>query len=335
MTNLLKTFTLAGFSCLALGIGSVQAQNATQNKMGEFDEIVIKHKSDKDGKVTIEIKDGEVLIDGKKPDQYSSPDISVFRRSITPVNGNNFSFENGDDRGGFDLFNDDNAIPMPGNKAVLGVITEKVAAKGTTVKTVAKGTPADKAGILAGDIITKIDDSTVNEPEELYKKIGEYKPGDKVTVTYIRNKKEGKVSLTLSERKNEGGTGMRMLPAPGSRNDFFRFSPMPRDRQGFGRGWFDNADQDAKLGIQVQDTENGEGAQIINMQPSSIAEKAGFKVDDLITEMAGAPVKSAHDVAKAFRENRSKGTIMATVKRNGKEQTLQITVPKKLNKADL
>lgn len=338
MKNLLRSFTLAGFGCLALGVVSAQSPDTRKNKMGEFDEIVIKNKGDKGGKVTIEIKDGDVFVDGKKLDQYSNPDISVFRRNITPINGNNFSFDNdGPGEGSIDLFNEEDGdnTPITGNKAVLGVITEKTTAVGATVKTVAKGSPADKAGIRAGDVITKIDDAAINEPRELFETIGTRKPGDKVTVTYTRNKKVNKASVTLDERKDEDG-GMNMFAIPRGRGEYFNF-PMPRGRQGFGdgNGWFGNPDEGVKLGIQVQDTDSGDAAQVINMTPGSPAEKAGFKMNDLITDLAGSPVKSAHDVAEIYRANRSKGTITATVKRNGQTQTLEIKIPKKLNKADL
>ncbi|HVI44093.1 MAG TPA: PDZ domain-containing protein [Chitinophaga sp.] len=340
MTNLFKTITLAGFGCLTLGVAAAQAQNTTRNKLGEFDEIVIKHKSDKDTKITIEIKDGDVLIDGKKADQFSNPDISVFRRRITPVDGNNFSFDDGT-RGSFDMFNgfgngdngnEEESIPLPGNKAVLGVITEKTAAKGATVKTVARGSAAAKAGLKPGDIIVKVDDKAINEPKELFETIGGYKPGDKVTVLYIRNKKESKVKVTLEERKNEGGEpDFGVIPIPRNRGNVFGF-PQPQDR---GFSWFGNEDNDVKLGIQVQDMEDESGAQIMDILKDSPAEKAGLKTNDIITELAGESIKSARDVSAVYRANRNKGTITATIKRNGQRENIEIKVPKKLNKVDL
>ena len=49
--------------------------------MKEYEEIIIKRKdSDKDTKVTIEIKDDEVFVDGKPIDDYEEDDISVQKR---------------------------------------------------------------------------------------------------------------------------------------------------------------------------------------------------------------------------------------------------------------
>ncbi|WP_343744487.1 PDZ domain-containing protein [Chitinophaga sp.] len=336
MKNVLRNFTLAGLSCLAVSVATAQSPGASaKDKMGEYDEIVIKNKSNKGGKVTVEIKDGSILLDGQKMDQYNNPDISVFRRRITPMNGNNFSFDNGSSRDEIQLFNNDEdegeGLPITGNKAVLGVITEKTTAVGATVKSVAPGSPADKAGIKVGDAITKINDEVINEPKALFETIGRFKPGDKITVSYTRNGKQNKASVTLDERKEDSFGGI--FNAPRRRSELFTF-PMPRNRQGLGFD-FNRADDGVKLGIQVQDTDDDNGAQVINMAPGSPAEKAGFKVNDLITDMAGSPVKSAHDVAELYRANRDKGTITATIKRNGQTQTIDIKVPKKLHTADL
>ncbi|WP_143309826.1 PDZ domain-containing protein [Chitinophaga vietnamensis] len=344
MSKLLQTLTLAGFTCFSFYSASVSAQDK-KDKLGEFDEIVIKHKSDKDGKVTVEIKNGEMLLDGKKPDQFSNPDISVFRRKITPVDGNTLGFNGGGNFRDFNLFNDedDNGDtgedqPIFTNKAVLGVITEKKAPAGATVKSVAKGSPAEKAGIKAGDIITNIDNKKIDEPRDLFETIGNYQPGDKITVTYIRNKKDNKVNVTLDERKEAiTGNDVRPFPSPRGFNKRFYMMP-PLHDNGNDNSWsFGNRSPlgGARLGLQVQDTENGDGAKVINIAEGSAAEKAGFKQDDIITELAGTPIKSAHDVATTYRNNINKNTITVKVTRNGQQQTIEVKVPKQLNKVDL
>ncbi|SEW19532.1 PDZ domain-containing protein [Chitinophaga arvensicola] len=339
MTRLLQILTIAGFSCFTMSAVSAQ----TKNQLGEFDEIVIKHKSNKDGKVTVEIKNGDILINGKKMDDYNDPDLSVFRRKITPRDGNALSFDNRFPGGSIDLFNeedgdeDDIDIPALKNRAVLGVITEKAAATGVTVKSVAKGTPAEKAGIKTGDIITSVDDKKINEPAELFEVIGKYQPADKVTVTYIRNSKTNKVAITLDERKeiDNSWNSFPPLSAP-PKNGPRSFSfPMPRGGQGFGDSWYNRMDNGVKLGLQVQDTEKENGAQVIEVDPSSPAAGAGIQKDDIVLEFAGTPVKNVADLSKAFRENRDKGDVQAKVSRNGNTQTVNIKLPKKLNKANI
>ena len=62
---------------------------------------------------------------------------------------------------------------------------------------VASGSPADKAGLKQGDVITKVNDETVGTQGGLSSILGEYKPGDQVTITYVRDGKTQTVTLTL------------------------------------------------------------------------------------------------------------------------------------------
>ena len=52
-----------------------------------------------------------------------------------------------------------------------------------------------------GDIITKVDDEKIENPDDLSDAIQDHKPGDKVTVTYLRDKKEQKVTAELGKWK--------------------------------------------------------------------------------------------------------------------------------------
>lgn len=347
MSKLLQTLTLASITCFAFSSATI-AQDKSGDKLGEYDEIVIKRNTNKDGKVTIEIKDGNVLVDGEKMDAYKDGDISVYRRRIRPVDGNTFNFAMPPGGGGIQLFNEDDeagddAMAIKPGKAVLGVFTEKKEAVGVTVKEVAKGTPAEKAGLLAGDVITKVDADKVDEPKDLFEKIGAHDPGDKVTITYFRDKKENTATVTLDERKGEGT--LELFP----RNDR-NFRRIPRGSFNFGdgtpgpgfsgpgfnrdfRGFHEN--NEVKLGLSVQDTEDGKGAVVLSVAPGSAAEKAGFRTNDIVTDIAGSEISSTRDVANAYRANKEKGSFSAKVKRNGQSKTLEVKVPKKLNKVDL
>ena len=66
---------------------------------------------------------------------------------------------------------------------------------------VEKGSPADKAGIKEGDVITKIDGQTIDSNNPLASVISQKNPGDVVRVTIIRDGKEMTLSVTLEKRK--------------------------------------------------------------------------------------------------------------------------------------
>jgi S1-C subfamily serine protease len=54
---------------------------------------------------------------------------------------------------------------------------------------VVSGSPADKAGIKSGDIITKVNGKSITELDSLSSLLTQYKPGDTVTLTIYRNGK--------------------------------------------------------------------------------------------------------------------------------------------------
>ncbi|MFE2054758.1 S1C family serine protease [Streptomyces sp. NPDC059446] len=63
--------------------------------------------------------------------------------------------------------------------------------------------PAAQAGLKAGDVITKFNDTTVESGPTLIGEIWTHKPGDKVTLTYKRDGRTATAELTLGERKGD------------------------------------------------------------------------------------------------------------------------------------
>ncbi len=66
---------------------------------------------------------------------------------------------------------------------------------------VEKNSPADKAGLQVGDIITKVEDEIVNSKKTLTQIIQSYQPGDKLELTIIRAGQEKVVKVELRELK--------------------------------------------------------------------------------------------------------------------------------------
>lgn len=66
---------------------------------------------------------------------------------------------------------------------------------------VVKGSPAQQAGLKAGDVITWIDNREINAANDLADTIATYNPGDTVTVTYLRAGVQGEAEAKLKELK--------------------------------------------------------------------------------------------------------------------------------------
>jgi S1-C subfamily serine protease len=75
-------------------------------------------------------------------------------------------------------------------------------AKGAYVLSVEKETPAEKAGLQRDDVILAVDGKPVANQEELVNEISSRRPGDKVTLSVWRDRKEIKVDVSLIERTN-------------------------------------------------------------------------------------------------------------------------------------
>jgi serine protease Do len=71
---------------------------------------------------------------------------------------------------------------------------------GVLVKLVRKNSAAEKAGLKAGDVVIKLEDSTVATPQEITRALRALGSKKTFTVTVVRNKKEMGLTVTLEER---------------------------------------------------------------------------------------------------------------------------------------
>jgi serine protease Do len=71
---------------------------------------------------------------------------------------------------------------------------------GVLVKSVRRNSAAEKAGIKAGDVVVKVDDSTVATPQEITRALRASGSKQTFTVTVVRNKKEMPLTVTVEER---------------------------------------------------------------------------------------------------------------------------------------
>jgi len=98
-------------------------------------------------------------------------------------------------------------------RAYMGITAETVSranadyfslVEGAYVKTVSEGSAADKAGLLFGDIITKIGDYEINTRESLVSTLRKFRAGDTTTLTVWRGGKEIELTITFDENLTAG-----------------------------------------------------------------------------------------------------------------------------------
>jgi len=333
--NLLKlsAVTLATLLVVPVAIHAQDEKEKEKDKSDKKDveQIIITKKGNSTDKVTVEINGDKVTVNGKPIEDLKDGDISVNRHKMRYGN-NAMSYSSPEGNWSYNWKGDDNMSFENSNTAMLGVVTENDD-DGLKITDITEGSGADKAGLKEDDIITKVDDKKVDDPDDLTKTIRSHKPGDKVTITYLRDKKEQKVTAELGKWK---GAGLNAFNIPNM--DFNVMTPrtdgIPKIKVAPGQyyGFFDNR---PKLGLSVQDTEDGKGVKVIDVDDEGNGQKAGVKENDIITTINNKEVNSADEVARIVRESRDKQSIMLKIKRAGKIQNIEVKMPRKLKTADL
>ena len=317
----LTAFTLAPVSLLAQKDDKKEDKDKEKK---ETQQIIITRKSGDNDKVVIEVNGDKVTVNGK-PVNGKDGDINV-----TVNKWKDYSYLMAPGRmkrtgGDYRIFTGDS------NKAMLGVTTERTDG-GVEVQSVTKESAAEKAGLKENDIITKIDDKKIEDPDDLSDIIGEHKPGDKVSVTYLRDKKENKVTVELTKWK-----GVAAWTINGDNNFNFDMGDigryLPKTPMAVPHiTWTGNG---PKLGLSIQDNEDGKGVKVTDVEDESNAAKAGLKEDDVITEADGKTINNTDDMVKVIRESREKISIMMKVQRAGKTQNVEVKMPRRIKTADL
>jgi S1-C subfamily serine protease len=71
--------------------------------------------------------------------------------------------------------------------------------EGVLVAAVGRGTPADRAGLVPGDIITRVDDVAIDEGGDLRRTLRERRPGQRITITVVRDGQSQRLTAQLIE----------------------------------------------------------------------------------------------------------------------------------------
>ncbi|MEO6612619.1 MAG: PDZ domain-containing protein [Chitinophagaceae bacterium] len=307
----------------------------------EVEQIIITRKGDDKEKVVVEINGDKVTINGKPLDEYKDKDGNVtVRRSRYKTDYDGLLFDKiRSPRSGTWNFNGNNNLSFlneDANKAMLGVSTEKTE-EGVKVIDITKESAADKIGLKEGDFIKSVDDKKIETPDDLSAAIQAHKPGDKVSITYTRDKKEQKATAELTKWKGMSGTFTPFKVEMDNMNfdkSLPRVFSTPGAKTPYGQNW-SWSNGGPKLGLSVQDSDDGKGVKVIEVDEESSSSKAGIKEGDIITEVDSKAVNSTDDMVKMIRESKDKTSIMVKLLRAGKTQNIEVKMPRKIKTADL
>jgi serine protease Do len=168
-------------------------------------------------------------------------------------------------------------------------------ASGALVSEPQANSPAAKAGIASGDVITSVDGAAVRDARELARKIGTMAPDSSVKLGLIHDGQEKTVTLTL-------GT-------------------LPNDKQAANQQKeHEIPDADVpKLGLTLAPGNKADGGVVVTaVDPSGVAADHGFQVGDVILDVSGKSVANPGDVRRQIADARKEGkhTLLFRVKSN-------------------
>ena len=159
------------------------------------------------------------------------------------------------------------------------------AAYGVVIESVQAGSPAEKAGLKGGDVITSVNGHAVKTGNDLVNPIAEAPIGSKVKLTYMRDRAQKEATATVEDRTRVfPNTAGRMSDQPGE--------AVPTE---FGLHVEElTPERGHRVGIEGQ-----KGVIVSEVEPASFAEDLLFTRGDVITEINRQPINSVADYRAA------------------------------------
>ena len=170
---------------------------------------------------------------------------------------------------------------------------------GALIAGVQSDTPAERAGLQPGDVITSVNGQTVKDPRDLAVDIAAVKPGDEAQLQVLHDGNTKSVSVKVGNLPNEqtasaeegqshqGRIGLALAP----------LSPDMRD--------------------QLNVPDGTKGAVVRNVEPGSPADQAGLQQGDVIVGVGDKQVSSPSEAVEAIRGAVKDHAVALRIIRNG------------------
>jgi len=170
------------------------------------------------------------------------------------------------------------------------------------------GSPADKAGLVGGDIVTTFDGQTITSDDQIMDLLGRTPVGKTVDVVYVRDGDTKTAKLTTV-----------------SREEFDRLTKQFNQRpEGHGRFGFDDDNTER---VPIPGTKIF-GVRLDDISASLPADMAGIKAGDVVIEFDGIPIRTPEELTSRVRRALPYTTVDVVVMRG----TEKIKIPVKMGR---
>jgi len=177
---------------------------------------------------------------------------------------------------------------------------------GALVGDVLANTPAEKAGIKAGDVIIAFNGKDVSDAHMLQLAISQSEPGSSATLKFIRDGVQKNITVALAELPGQRGVGFGGSGGPDA----------------------DTAKTDALDGVTVADLDRDarqelkipeivQGAIVTDLDPDSHSSEAGLQKGDVIVQINRQPVTDADSAVKLGDQAKGDQILLKVWRRNG------------------
>jgi serine protease Do len=167
------------------------------------------------------------------------------------------------------------------------------------------GSPAEKAGVKAGDVIVSLDGRAVKDSREVAQKIGTMSPGSSVKLGIIRGGSEETINVTLAQ--------------------------MPDQKEARADQGQEDHTQSGRLGLTLAPASatgaGDRGVVVTAVDPNGPAAEHGIKTGDVITNVGGSAVSTPADVQKQLAELRKAGKHAVLMQVKSDQGTHYVAVP--------
>lgn len=177
---------------------------------------------------------------------------------------------------------------------------------GALVISIEPQSPAAKAGMLVWDLIIEVNGKKIKSAQELKNTIGMLPPKQQVNIKYIREKQERTAQVTLSELTEEKRASNQ--------------TPLPSNNQSLTISGIDGLSvgeltQNVRRRYQIPN--DTQGVIVVEIKRDSPAQKAGFEVGDIISQIEDSTIKVLNDFSVAIAKHKNKNKRILVYSRNG------------------
>jgi len=185
---------------------------------------------------------------------------------------------------------------------------------GVVIEAVEPGSPAEKAGLKGGDVISAINGQPVKTGNDLVNPIASASIGSKVKITYYRDKQQKDTTATVEDRTH-------VFPNTAGRVNNAPDDAVPSE---FGLHVESLTPERAqRVGVEGQ-----KGVLVSEVEPTSFADDVGFAPGDVISEVNGQSVTSVDEYRKAVAKLKvGENVVFKVLRRSPTDRVMTVFLP--------